>query len=203
MEFNLPTAHVGDLLLLAPALRCGDVIYGLPKQHQLPQLPVTYRDTKPGVGLFDLAGHRSNEHRTQAWLRMTNRTPYKHCLFPANKQDGFVLAPCVQQKSKRWPYFDLLLARIREKYRNSYITVIDDKTTRHQWMLDLASADTVICPDTGTAHMADALGVRRVVVLYPTKQHHQLYHTFWNQDHHLIADGDMSTITVDHVMEHL
>ena len=54
--------------------------------------------------------------------------------------------------------------------------------------------------DTGTAHMADALGVPRVVALHGQGQaHFERYAPYWNRRHCVVRDT-MAAITVDDVL---
>ncbi len=63
----------------------------------------------------------------------------------------------------------------------------------------LNRAAAVICPDTGTAHMADALGCPKVIGLYA--KHFQPLTRLTGAADYCISKRSMDEITVDDVME--
>lgn len=204
MNVDLRTGHLGDLLLLAPALRAGDTVHGLPEQYQLHQLPVTY-DPRPCAGAWDLGHHHYGEHRTEGWLRLSGRKPVRHRLLPADPplRSDVLVAPDSGHPARAWPHFQCLTARLRAD-PPGYVTFVSHLLPRAQWLVELASAQTVICPNTGTAHMADALGVPRVIALYESEDSFRTCAPYWNRGHCLVAPPQgLAYLTVEHVMERL
>lgn len=189
MNFDLSTSHLGDILMAMPAMRAGDHVVANPK-HRVPGLPVTWLDA--GKGLH--ARPRSGQHTTDAWLRETCREPVFHHLLQPVKRTEIVIAPQVDAAAKRWPWFEELRAALPQA------VVAHRRLGRRAWMGLLNCAHTVICPDTGTAHMADALGVHRVIALHGVPSNWPRCAPYWNRNH-CIARGSMREIAVDDVLE--
>ena len=190
MIFDLSTLHLGDVLLALPAMRAGDSVIAR-QEHRVPGAPVTWLDTGTG----DVRPHLGRMHETAAWLEATRRPPRRHRLLPpAALRSGVVIAPDVRSERKRWGRWgDLRMAL-------PGADVIRATDSRHWWMQVLAGAACVVCPDTGTAHMADALGVPKVVVLHGMGwPHYNRYRPFWNARDCIVRDT-MDAITVEEVM---
>ena len=186
MVFNLAGLHLGDVLLAAPCMRRGDsVIVG--KRHRVPGLPVSWLDAGTGVSAHVAHGR----HMTDAWMRATGREAVRHEIQPALPKRHIVIAPDVAALGKRWHGW----ADLRRALPQAIIVGAD--MCRAGWMALLNTAHTVICPDTGTAHMADALGCR-VVGLYGRQ--FETFAPFWDRSHCVARDG-MASITVRDVLE--
>jgi len=110
---------------------------------------------------------------------------------PVLQKQHLVIAPYVKAKSKRWAGWEALQTAL------PHAVVVGPGLCRYGWMALLNMAHTVICPDTGTAHMADALG-SRVVGLYGARFHE--FAPFWDRSHCVSRNG-MDSITVDDVLE--
>lgn len=187
MIFDLSGQHLGDVLLAAPAMRSGDqVVVG--KQYRVPGLPVEWLDSGKGIS----AHTAPKRHMTDAWLLAAGRGPVRHQLLPKRPRTLFVIAPCVKSVKKRWDGWAEIVKRIPE------VWWLDGETPRQGWMNILSQAHTVICPDTGTVHMADALGCPRVIGLYG--QGFDQFAPYWNREHCVVRKG-MDAITVEDVME--
>jgi hypothetical protein len=173
-----------------PAMRVGDSVVARP-QHRVPGLPVDWLDS--GDGLH--AQHRRGQHVTGAWLDLVGREPVRHPLLPEVDRTLTVIAPAVAAREKQWDKWDAL--------KLPHAVWVDALLARNAWMTLLNRAHTVICPDTGTAHMSDALGVPKVIVLHGMgAAHFNTYAPFWNRSHCIVRDS-MGDISVDHVMEAL
>ena len=185
MIFDLRGLHLGDVLLAMPAMRAGDgVVVGA--QHRVPGAPVTWLDAGRGPCVSSVG------HRTDAWLLATGRKPVQHALLPAADKDLLVIAPDVALPRKRWDKWDVLRLHL------PHAIWVTASLARDAWMALLNRAHTVICPDTGTAHMADALGCPRVVGLYG--RDFDTFAPYWGRNHCVVRDG-MQAITVDDVLE--
>lgn len=188
MIFNLSTLHLGDVLMAMPAMRAGDSVVAKP-QHRVPGLDVEWLDS--GLGLHPRIPH--GEHATDAWLVAAGREPLRHVLLPEVERTLTVIAPDVKVAAKRWDKWDVLRLKLPLAF---WVT---GALARDAWMDLLNRAHTVICPDTGTAHMADALGVPRVVALHGVQANWPKCAPYWNRSH-CIARDSMSAITVDDVL---
>lgn len=192
MIFDLSNAHLGDVLMAMPAMRSTDAVI-VPVQHRVPGAPVEWMDR--GVASIWPAMRRGR-HTTEAWLESTGRGPVRHRIMPARERAGVVIAPDVAVASKQWPrerWFQLSEALPEAR-------VVVASTDRAAWMNLLNTAEVVICPDTGTAHMADALGCERVVALHGVPGNWPHCAPFWDR-RSCIARKSMSEITVDDVLE--
>lgn len=189
MVFDLLSLHLGDVLMAMPAMRAGDAVVARP-QHRVPRLPVEWLDA--GLGVH--AQIKRGEHATDAWLAAAGREPVRHALLPEVERTLTVIAPAVDAPAKQWHGWLALGQMLRDA------VWIGASEARAAWMGLLSRAHTVICPDTGTAHMADALGVPRVVALHGVPANWPKCAPFWNRTH-CVARDSMSEITVDDVME--
>lgn len=191
MIFDLSTLHLGDVLLALPAMRAGDSVIAR-QEHRVPGAPVAWLDTGTG----DVRPRLGRMHETAAWLEATRRPPRRHRLLPpAALRSGVVIAPDVRSERKRWGRWGDLRMALPDAH------VIRATDSRHWWMQAMAGAAAVVCPDTGTAHMADALGVPRVVVLHGMGQaHFGRYHPYWTAGEHCIVRDTMDAITVADVL---
>lgn len=187
MIFNLTGQHLGDVLLAMPTMRAGDSVIAA-EQHRIPGLPVTWLDAGTGA-LADVAPGR---HTTDAWGMATKRQAQRHTLLPAAEKNLTIIAPDVVAASKRWDKWNAL----RPKLPGA--VWVSGRIPRMTWMSLLNRAKTVICPDTGTAHMADALGCPQVVGLYGSR--FAEFAPFWSRTHCIVRAG-MAAITVDDVLE--
>lgn len=205
--------HLGDMLMLAPALRAGDVVYNAQPEYR-PPLPIAVSYALPGTPTPIFARRRraqvdarSDLHLTAGWLRALKRTPRDHLLRAprsARPIANVVLAPAVGYPQRRWPHWDMLIAALHEAGINP--TLLSGQAPRQLWMDTLASADAVVCPDTGTAHMADALGVPRVVSLHVNPLAIRRNGPYWSRGAWSLAPppgGELADITPAHVMERL
>lgn len=187
MIFDLRGQHLGDVLLAAPAMRPGDqVIVG--KQHRVPGLPVEWLDSGRGIS----AHTAPKRHMTDAWLLAAGRESLRHRLMPEMPKTRIVIAPHVRSPKKQWHGWEALKARL------PYADWIDEHEPRCVWASLLNRAHTVICPDTGTVHMADALGCPKVIGLYG--QGFDQFAPYWNREHCVVRKG-MDAITIEDVME--
>lgn len=193
MIFDLSTLHLGDVLMALPAMRRSDSVI-TPAQHRIPGAPVHWLDA--GSAKADVKPAMVNVgHTTDAWLRAAGRDPVRHRLMPEPQgRHGVVIAPIVSAPEKQWHRWDELQAAIPEA------TVISESATREQWMAALNEADVVVCPDTGTAHMADALGCPKVVVLHGVSANWPRCAPYWDRRFCIFRDS-MGAITVDDVVE--
>lgn len=191
MIFNLSTMHLGDVLMALPAMRAGDQVIAR-EQHRVPGAPVEWLDS----GVSPLQPELCRFHQTNTWLRAADRTPMRHELLPPPADRyGVVLAPAVRGKARHWPHWLELQRRLGPE-----ALVVDGDVPRAAWMAALNGARVVVCPDTGTAHMADALGVPKVVVLHGLGwAHYWRYHPYWNATHCIVRDR-IDEITVDDVI---
>lgn len=189
MIFNLSTLHLGDVLMAMPAMRKGDSVVARP-EHRVPNLPVAWLDA--GTGIHAIPG--MGEHFTDAWLRVSGREPCRHELLPAVERTLTVIAPDAGSAARRWTKWDVLQLAL------PHAVWVTASLARDAWMDLLNRAHTVICPDTGTAHMADALGVPRVVALHGSPTSWARCAPYWNRSY-CVAKDSLSQITVDDVLE--
>lgn len=189
MIFDLSTLHLGDVLMALPAMRAGDVVSAR-ERHRFPGAPVRWRD-EPG-GLHALAA--PGQHVTDAWLALTGRDPVRHRLLPEEPKSLLVVAPEVAAPEKRWHGWTELMERL------AGVVLLGATEAREVWMRALNRAHTVICPDTGTAHMADALGCPRVIALHGVPANWPRCAPYWDR-RYCIARTSMDAITVDDVLE--
>lgn len=187
MIFDLANAHLGDFLLALPAMHPEDEII-LKAEHRVPRLPLRWLDVGAGIRPDGKPGL----HVTDAWLEATGRPAMRWQLLPHQHKSLTVIAPCVASRSRQWHAWEWLRKCLPGA------TWVDDKLPRKEWMALLNQAKTVICPDTGTAHMADALGCPKVVGLYA--KHFATHAPYWNRNY-CISKRSMDEITVDDVME--
>lgn len=187
MILDLRNGKLGDLLLALPAIRTGDSVILRP-QFRLDLLPVKWLDEGEGVRAWAKPG----QHTTDAWLEATKRRRKRWRLLPVTVKRLTVIAPCVDDPRRQWRGWEELGTRL------PHAVWLDDKTPRLEWMRILNRARTVICPDTGTAHMADALGCPHVVGLYAAlfKSHAP----YWNRGS-CVVRSSMNLVTVEDVME--
>ncbi len=188
MIFDFSMAHLGDVLMALPAMRWGDAVIAKP-EHRVPGAPVKWLDK--GVATVHPAPRRGR-HTTDAWLEATERAPVRHELMPAAPKKLYVIAPEVESPSKYWKaWVDL---------DTNEDVILSSTMEREEWMDTLNQAHTVICPDTGTAHMADALGCPRVIALHGIPANWPHCAPYWDR-RYCIARDSMDAITVDDVME--
>lgn len=195
MIFDLSTMHLGDVLMALPAMRYGDLVIAR-AQHRVPGAPVGFIDPDgaPIHGRIYPAPRRGR-HSTDAWLESTGRSAVRHRLMPGHgTRSGIVIAPAVNAEGKKWHGWHELQEALPTA------ALVDGRVPRHEWMQALNDADTVICPDTGTAHMADALGVPRVVVLHGVPANWPHCAPFWDR-RYCIARSSMDEISVADVLE--
>ena len=189
MIFDLSTLHLGDVLMAMPAMRAGDAVIARP-QHRVPGAPVAWLDAGRGVQ----ACFERGQHVTDAWLALTGRYPVRHRLTPSDERTLLVIAPHVAAPAKQWGHWDELAARFADA------VVLTADLCRDAWMSALNRAHTVICPDTGTAHMADALGVPKLIVLHGVPANWPRCAPYWNRKGCIVRPS-MDEITVGDVME--
>lgn len=189
MIFNLLTMHLGDVLMALPAMRAGDSVIAQ-EQYRVPHVPVRWVYEGTGIAPRDL----QLGHQTDAWLNATGRAPVRHQLLPEGKRFSVLIAPDVKDETRHWMGW----AALQEAIPSA--VVVGASWSRTVWMRALSAAHTVICPDTGTAHMADALGVPRVVALHGNgRTHFSRYAPYWSRGHCIVRDS-MRDITVDDVL---
>lgn len=193
MIFDLSSAHLGDVLMAMPAMRSTDAVMAKP-QHRVPGAPVAWMEPKEGKATVWPASRRGR-HTTDAWLESTGRGPVRHRLMPEVGRSGVLLAPAVAAESKRWHLWTELVAALDDDP-----ALITSEHSRADWMAALNQAETVICPDTGTAHMADALGCPRVIALHGIPSNWPHCAPYWDRSH-CIARNSMDAITVEDVLE--
>ena len=183
---------MGDLLMAMPAMREGDSVIANPLQ----QIPLPVQWLSAGIGNVPVRLGRG-KHETVAWCEAANRQPYKHVLLENRHRSGIVIAPSVVSTKRQWDKWDELLHCIPDA------KVVGPDVPRAEWMEVLASAHTVICPDTGTAHMADALCVPKLIVLHGNgEMHFNRYAPYWNRSNCIVKDS-MKDISVEDIMERL
>lgn len=172
-----------------PFMREGDTVITA-KYNWLPLPWLHWQESGRGI----VAVHALNEHISEGWCRATQRVPVRHKLmdtFPI----AVVVAPDVVCEEKQWDKWE----ELRPLLPNAIW--IDESFTRDKWLYTLSRARTVICPDTGTAHVADAMGVPKVIVLHGMgKQHYIRYRPFHDSTRCIVRDS-MKDITVEDVME--
>lgn len=192
MIFDLSTSHLGDVLMAMPALRETDAVIA-PERHRFPGAPFAWLDPGEAKGNA-YAAMRRGRHTTEAWLESTGRGPVRHRLLPETDKHLTVIAPMVVAAAKQWDKWDALRRELPDAL------VIDERFDRGDWMRALNAASVVICPDTGTAHMADALGCQVTVVLHGVPSNWPHCAPYWDR-RYCIARESMAAITVDDVME--
>lgn len=193
MIFDLRTGHLGDVLLAMPAMRAGDGVIAR-AEHRVPGLVVDWMDA--GTGTRATCWH--NVHCTDAWLRATGREPVRHALLPEAERELTVIAPHVKAKAKQWRGWRDLARELAFDCKGLVLATAE--LGRVAWMELLSRAHTVICPDTGTAHMADALGCPRVVALHGVPANWPRCAPYWNRGHCVVRER-MDDITVGDVLE--
>lgn len=72
------------------------------------------------------------------------------------------------------------------------------KDNKDTWSTTIAAADVVISPDSGAAHMADALGKPAVVLFGPTNE--KVWAPYWNRQF-VIKEASMKQIKPKQVIE--
>lgn len=189
MLFNLFSLHMGDALMALPAMRSGDRM-ALREQHRFPGAPVQYVDEPGGLFAFGEPG----QQRTSAWLEASGRDPVRHQLMPERERELVVIAPAVAAPRKQWTRWEVLRRALPGALW------IDGAACRARWMDALSRAVAVICPDTGTAHMADALGVPKVVALHGARENWPRYAPYWGREYCVVRDS-MDDIQVPDVLE--
>lgn len=193
MIFDLSSLHLGDVIMALPAMRSGDGVVARPA-HRIPGAPVAWLDAGQGT----VRPRRGLIHETVEWLRASGREPVRHELLSCPAPESIVLAPSVRVGRKAWPVGRWLALRAAMPDAR----LICGASPRLDWMHEISRAHTVVCPDTGTAHMADALGVPRVVVLHGMgRAHFERYHPYWTRGENCIVRDTMEEITVDDVLE--
>lgn len=188
MNFQLGSAHLGDVLMAMPAIRPGDRVCA-PQSARVPWLPVEWVDRLDG-GVHERPS--PGRHRTEGWLEASGRGPVRQRLWSPQPRPLTVIAPCVADERRAWHGWGELLLALPGA------VVVGERTRRVDWMVLLSQAHTVICPNTGTAHMADALEVPKVVGLYGGTRLDETG-PYWNHQY-CIERGSMSDITVDDVL---
>ena len=194
--FNLSGGHFGDLILALPAMR--------PEDHSI--IEEAYRPTglrwpntvgnRPLDGNKVLSIHCTKKHATTQWLESADREPVRHSLVDAVNKELVVLAPSVNMLGKRWHRWEELAAALDQK-----ATWCFESDSRDRWIELLNSASIVVCPDTGTAHLADALGCPKTIALFGSGHtHFNRYAPYWNRSHCIVRNS-MKDITVNDVME--
>lgn len=187
--FDLRSEHLGDVLLALPAMRSGDRVLCHPMHYFGPASIASSGDKRvvlPKTG-----------HKTQGWLGATDRQAVKHSLMAQSRKQGVVIAPSVKASIKRWNKW----AKLRQAI--GQLTEIHEDDSRSIWMNALNRAAVVICPDTGTGHMADALGCPKVIAMYGSGQDQfERYAPFWDGSWCIVRDN-MADITVEDVLERI
>lgn len=200
MIFDLRGAHLGDVLLAAPAMREGDSVVVSNERYTLRSLPVKWLRYMPHNDSDMLhPGAEAGEHMTEYWLRATGRTPVRHSMQIESQKtrEDIVLAPCVKHGSKRWHGWHALNDALMKQGRHT--VMIGESLPRWQWIEALALARTVVCPDTGTMHMADHIGTARVIGLQLSDLWQQ-HAPYWDRSNCIVRDR-MDDITVQDVLE--
>lgn len=171
-----------------PAMRQGDAVIA-PPSSRVPGLDVEWLDAGEGVRPRHVAG----QHATDAWLQATGRTPWRHRLLPRAPRELLVLAPSVQSSARQWHGWNALSRHL------TGAVWLGAHEPREEWMSVLNRAHTVVCPDTGTVHMADALGVPNVVGLYGAG--FARHAPYWDRSRCIERRG--LAVSVDEVLEHV
>ena len=190
-SFDLSSMHLGDVLMALPAMREGDSVAARPV-HRVPGAPVRWVD-KSSDGIYAVS-YRGQKQQTEAWLDATGRDPVRHKLMPPVMKDILLIAPDVASEGKRWHGWKELWSTLPSA------VWIGAGATRKVWMELLNRAYTVICPDTGTAHMADALGAHRVIALHGHSENWPRCAPFWGRNHCVVRNS-MEEITVGDILE--
>lgn len=193
MIFDLSNLHLGDVLMALPAMREGDAVV---TRHRVPGAPVEWVDPEqaPHPRARTYPAMRRGRHSTDAWLESTCRAPVRHRLAPVTDKRQIVIAPAVAAPAKQWHGWQAL----GEALPGAQWVMASD--SREAWIDALNSAETVICPDTGTAHMADALGCPRVIALHGVPANWPHCAPYWER-RFCIARESMAAITVEDVLE--
>lgn len=192
MIFDLHTAHMGDILMAMPAMRSTDAAI-VRDQDRFPGSPVAWLARGEATATIWPAPRRGR-HTTDAWLESTGRGPVRHRLLPPAEKRLTLLLPAVAVDAKRWHHWAELQRRLEGA------VIVDGTVPRDEWMSLLNNAATVVCPDTGTAHMADALGCPQVVALHGIPANWPHCAPYWER-RYCIARDSMAAITVDDVLE--
>lgn len=195
--FDMPGAHLGDLLMALPAMRAEDtVVTSRPERLAGLSWPTRVAfDPPAGAQPVEPAALDPSRHATERWLQATGRKPRNHLGSAKVDRHWLVLAPAVDNLRKQWPaeHWNVLYERLSLHYG---ARVIYAGASREAWRQALQYAHTVVCPDTGTAHLADALGVPRVIALHGMGQtHFERYHPYWTRGQHCIVRDTMEEIT--------
>lgn len=180
MRLDLRTGHLGDILLASPAMRKGDTVLALDKHR----FPMEVEWGMDGDGVTGIPGG----HVTEGWLRATGRTPERMLEQPHKIKGLIVIAPDVVDDGRRWGRWDEL------KLPAFWIR---GNVPRKEWIELLGKAEVVICPNTGTAHMADALGAK-VIGLYESRHTHTL--PYWNSSYCIVRER-LADIQPEDVLE--
>ena len=199
--FDLRAGHLGDVLMAMPAMRAEDTVLVSEGRYAVPQLDTVdwqVGATVRGVGEV-VPDNLPGQHRTSWWLNRLDREPVQHQLARNRARSGIVLAPAVAAGCKRWGRWAELHAELI--LRRQKCLAVGGYETRTSWMTVLSGAHTVVCPDTGTAHMADALGVPRVIALHGSREGFRAYAPFWSRGKHCVVRDSMSDISVGDVLE--
>lgn len=178
-----------------PAMREGDSVV---TRHHVPGAPVAWIDPVDGPPALSRTypAMRRGRHTTDAWLESTGRAPVRHRLAPVADKQQIVIAPAVKAPAKQWSA-DRWEA-LREAIPGALF--VDGDADRSEWIHCLNIAETVICPDTGTAHMADALGCPRVIALHGVPANWPKCAPYWSRAHCVVRPR-MADITVEDVLE--
>lgn len=179
--------NLGDCLLALPVCRPGDTII-CDKKHWLPIGNINWKEKGKGIKINRV----SSVHSTREWAKVTGRIPERFFI-KEHSPDLLVYAPMVMAARKKWNKWQELINTKKPD------VVIGATVGREEWIDILSKAHTVVCPDTGTAHMADALGVPKVIALYRTDMW-KTFHPYWNNKY-CIHKKKVEDITVAEVLE--
>jgi ADP-heptose:LPS heptosyltransferase len=192
MIFDLSTSHMGDILMAMPALRSTDAVIAQ-ERHRFAGAPFAWLD--PGEAKANAyPAMRRGRHTTESWLESTGRGPVRHRLAPEIERTHTVIVPAVVAPAKQWHLWQELIDSLPDAL------VVEGDASREAWLWALGSATTVICPDTGTAHMADALGCPQTIVLHGVPRNWPHCAPYWDR-RYCIARESMAAITVEDVLE--
>lgn len=193
---DMPGARLGDLLMLLPCLRAEDVVYHDANTADL-TLPACQMKGSPNGKYAIHQGHLQlhSGHTTERWSKILGRRPQSHQLtqYSSRPRAGVVLAPTVESPTRQWDGWSALRAKL------PHATVIAADLPRREFIDMLLGAEVVVCPNTSTAHLADALGVPKVVGLY-SQALFQTCAPYWNPQHCIVAPS-VTNISVGQVYE--